>query len=88
MPRTRPPYPTEFREQIVALVRSGRSVAELAREFEPSDATIRVWIKQADLDDGIRHDGLMTAERQELRALKKEVRRLRQERDILGKAAA
>lgn len=88
MPRTRPPYPTEFREQIVALARSGRSVAALAKEFEPSDATIRSWLKQADLDDGIRHDGLTTAERTELRALKKEVRRLRQERDILGKAAA
>ena len=88
MPRTRPPYPKEFREQIVALARSGRSIRELSDEFEPSGETIRQWIKQADLDDGVRKDGLTTAEREELRRIKKENRRLRQERDILGKAAA
>lgn len=88
MPKTRPPYPQEFREQIVALARAGRSVQELAEEFEPSDQTIRNWIRQADLDDGLRKDGLTTAERDELRRLKKENRQLKQERDILAKAAA
>ena len=88
MPRTRPPYPKEFREQIVALARAGRSASELAEEFEPSDQTIRMWIKQADLDDGVRSDGTTTAEREELRKLRKELRRLKQERDILAKAAA
>lgn len=88
MPRTRPPYPTEFREQIVALARSGRTPAELAREFEPSEQTIRNWIKQADLDEGRRDDGLTTAEHDELRRLRQENRRLQQERDILAKAAA
>jgi transposase len=88
MPRTRPPYPKEFREQIVALARAGRSVSELAEEFEPSDQTIRTWIKQADRDAGRRADGLTTTERQELSRLRKENRRLQQERDILAKAAA
>lgn len=88
MPRTRPPYPTEFREQIVALARSGRTPTELAEEFEPSAQTIRNWIKQADLDEGRRDDDLTTAERDELRRLRQENRRLQQERDILAKAAA
>jgi transposase len=88
MPRTRPPYPKEFREQIVALARAGRSVSELAEEFEPSDQTIRTWIKQADRDEGRRADELTTTERQELSRLRKDNRRLKQERDILAKAAA
>lgn len=88
MPRTRPPYREEFREQIVSLARSGRSAGELSAEFEASHQTICNWIRQADLDDGIRTDGLTTEERKELRRLKKEVRRLRQERDILEKAAS
>lgn len=88
MPRTRAPYPQEFREQIVALVRAGRSIRELAEEFEPSAETIRNWLKQADLDAGVRTDGVTTPERDELRRLRKENRRLKQERDILAKAAA
>ena len=88
MPRMRNPYPTEFREQMVALARSGRSVEELAREFEPCAATIHGWIKQADRDGGRRSDGLTSAEHDELRRLRRENRQLRQERDILAKAAA
>ena len=88
MPRTRKPYPAEFRRQIVELARAGRSVTELATEFEPSGETIRNWIKQADLDAGTRTDGLTSVEREELRRLRKENRRLQQERDILAKAAA
>ncbi len=88
MPRTRNPYPAEFREQIVALARAGRSVESLAREFEPCVATIHGWIKQAELDDGLRDDGLTSAEREELRRLRRENRQLRTERDILSKAAA
>jgi len=88
MPKTRNPYPADFREQIVALARAGRSVEELAREFEPCVATIHSWIKQADRDGGHRTDGLTTAELEELRRLRKENRQLRQERDILAKAAA
>lgn len=81
-------YPPEFKRRIVELVRSGRSPEELAREFEPSAGAIRIWVKQADLDEGVRSDGLTTEERQELRQLKREVRQLRMERDILKKAAA
>ncbi len=54
MPRTRNPYPTEFRDQIIALAKSGRSIESLAREFEPCVATIHGWVKQAGLDDGDR----------------------------------
>ena len=67
MPRTHAPYPPEFRRQMVELVRSGRSVEGLAREFEPSNGAIRNWVKQADLDEGRRSDGLTTEEREELR---------------------
>jgi len=88
MPRTRPPYPPEFRQQILALVRAGRSPEELAREFEPSAQTIRTWIKQEALDAGERHDGPTSAERQELVHLRRENKQLRLEREILAKAAA
>ena len=88
MPRTRNPYPAAFREQIVALARTGRSAESLAREFEPCVATIHSWIKQADRDGGHRSDGLTSDEQEELRRLRRENRQLRQERDILSKAAA
>jgi len=88
MPRTHLPYPPEFRRQMVELVRSGRAIRELAREFECSDQTIRNWVRQADLDEGRRDDGLTSAEREELRRLRRENRQLREEREILAKAAA
>jgi len=88
MPRTRNPYPTEFREQLVALARAGRSVESLAREYEPCAATIHDWVKQAGADNGERDDRLTSAELEELRRLRREVKQLRQERDILSKAAA
>lgn len=88
MPRTRPSYPPEFRRQIVELVRADRSPGELAREFEPSANSIRHWVRQADLDEGRRSDGLTTAEREELRRLRRENRQLRLEREILAKAVA
>ena len=88
MPRTRLPYPPEYRQQIIELVRAGRSPKELTHEFEPTAQTIRNWIKQADLDDGRRHDGLTSAERQELARLRRENKQLRLEREILAKAAA
>ena len=88
MTKTRPPYPPEFRAQMVELVRAGRSPEELAREFEPSAQAIRNWVAQADRDEGRRSDGLTSVEREELRRLRRENRRLRQEREILAKAAA
>lgn len=88
MGKVRPPYPQEFKEQIIALARAGRTPAELAREFEPTEQSIRDWIAQADRDDGLRHDGLTTAEREELARLRRENRQLKIEREILAKAAA
>ena len=78
MPRTRNPYPAEFRDQIVALSRTGRSVEDLGREFEPCAATIHGWIKQAERDGGGRIDGLSSDEREELRRLRRdEIKRRR-----------
>ena len=86
MPRTRPPYPPEYRRQMVELVRAGRSPENLAREFEPTAQSIRNWVMQSDRDEGRRQDGLSTDERQELVKLRRENRRLREEREILAKA--
>ena len=88
MPKTRPPYPPEFRQQIVELFQAGRSPEELAREFEPSAQTIRNWVAQADRDGGRRSDGATSVEREELRRLRRQNRQLKLERDILSKAAA
>ena len=88
MPRTRPPYPPEFRAEAVELIRSGsKSIAELSRDLGVTDQTLRNWLRQADLDAGRRHDGLTTGEREELRRLRSENRTLRMERDLLKKAA-
>ena len=66
MPKSRPPYPAAFRQQMVELVRSGRTPGELAREFEPSAEAIRNWVAQADRDVGKRSDGLRTEEHEEI----------------------
>src|SRR5690349_16583072 len=88
MPRTRPPYPPEFRAEAVELIRSGaKTMRALSRDLGVSDQTLRNWIKQADVDAGRRHDGLTTSEREELRHLRSEVSTLRLERDLLKKAA-
>jgi transposase len=63
MPKTRKPYPPEFREQMVELVRAGRTPEELSREFEPTPQSISNWVAQADRDESKRKGGLMTAER-------------------------
>jgi transposase len=88
MPRTHPPYAPEYRRRIIELARAGRSINELAREFEPSANAIRQWIKQAALDEGLRSDGLTTSAREALNRLRREHRVLREEREILAKAAA
>ena len=80
MAKTHPPYAPEFRRQMVELVRSGRSAGELAREFGCCSQTIRNWVRQSDRDEGRRDDGLTSTELEELR-------RLREEREILKKAA-
>jgi transposase-like protein len=71
MGKTRMPYPAEFRAQMVELFKAGRTPQELAREFEPTAQTILNWVAQADRDAGVRHDGLTTAERQELTRLRR-----------------
>ena len=88
MPRSHSPYPAEYRQQVVELVRAGRSPGELAREFEASAQAIRNWVRRADRDDGRRAEVLTTEERQELMRLRRDNRQLREEREILSKAAA
>ncbi|WP_165969564.1 hypothetical protein [Nonomuraea terrae] len=68
-------------------MRAGRSPEELAKEFQPSAQSIRVWVRQADLDDGRRQDGLTSAEKDELARLRREVKIVREEKEILRKAA-
>ncbi len=81
-------YAPEYKARMVDLVRAGQSADQLAREFEPSATAIRRWVEQADLDEGRRTNGLTTAERKEVRELKRELRRVKIERDILAKATA
>lgn len=88
MGKHRKAYPAEFRAQMVELVKAGRTPEELAREFEPTAQSIINWVAQADRDAGVRQDGLTTAERQELTRLRRKVRQLEMERDILSYAAA
>jgi transposase len=83
------PYPPEFRAEAIRLVRAGdRTLPEIADDLGVSAQSLRNWVKQADLDEGRRDDGLTTDERGELARLRRENRVLREERDILKKAAA
>ena len=82
-------YPKEFRDKVVQLMQVGdRSTGEVAKEFEISPDSVRRWVQQAERDQGSRQDGLRSAEREELVRLRRENRRLKQEREILSKAAA
>ncbi len=89
MPKTRPPYSPEFRREAVRLLRDGdRAPAQLARELGCSEQTLRNWRRHDAADRGERSDVLSTDERARLRELERENRVLRQERDILKRAAA
>ncbi len=88
MPRTKPAYPPEFRQKILDLVRAGRTISSLVLEFGPTDNTIRNWIARSEREGGTRSGGLTTDERAELTLLRRENRQLREEREILKKAAA
>lgn len=88
MPRTRRPYPPEFRAEAVRLVReSGKKMAEVAGDLGVSTESLRHWIRQHEVDSGER-EGLTTVEREELQRLRRENRILREECEILKKAAA
>ncbi len=88
MPRTRPPYPPAFRAEAVRLIRSGQKpLSEISRDLGVSDQTLRNWVRQEEVDEGSR-DGLTSSEKEELRQLRRENRVLREEREILKKAAA
>lgn len=91
MAKTRPPYPAAFRDQIVELARAGRSPAELSREFGPTAQSIANWIAQAARDAGQPlpgKQGLSSAEREELVRLRRQLKQVQMERDILAKATA
>ena len=91
MPRTNPTYPPEFRREAIRLVRASdeeRPIPRrIAREIGVSDGTLRSWVSQDEIDSGER-ERLTTEEKEELRKLRREVKTLRQEKEILRKAAA
>jgi transposase len=90
MPRTHPPYPPEFRAEAVRLARgSDKSLPVLAADLGVSTEALRAWLRQAEADESRGQPGeLTTDEREELRRLRREVKILQQEREILRKAAA
>ncbi len=81
-------YTPEFKQQMVALARSGRTPASLGKEYGPSAWTIGLWVKQDARNAGKGDGGLTSAEREELTRLRRENRKLKEEREILSKAAA
>lgn len=88
MPITKPPYPAEFKLEAVRLVKeSGRKISDIARDLGVTGESIRNWVRQHEIDAGER-EGLSTSEREELQRLRRETRILKEEREILKKAAA
>lgn len=84
------PYPAEFRQQVVELVRAGRNPEELAREFGCHGQSIRNWVTQAAVDRGTPlrgKEGALTSAERELARLRRQVRQLQMERDILAATA-
>jgi transposase len=88
VPKTRPAYPEAFRREAVQMLRAGRTPRELAESLGVSEQTLRNWRRQDQRDRHERDDGLTSDEREELRRLRRENARLKQERDLLKRAAA
>jgi transposase len=88
MPKSRPPYPEEFRREAVEMVRGGRTITDVATSLGVTEQSLRNWVKRDQLERRERDDGLTVAERDELRELRRKVKRLEQERDLLKRAAA
>jgi len=88
--RKRRSYTREFKAETVRLVvEGGRSIPEVARDLELTESALRLWVHQSEVDAGRGKPGeLTTAEREELQRLRREVKTLRLEREILKKAAA
>lgn len=86
MPPTRPPYPPEFKEEATRLMRSsGKPLAQISRELDVAEQTLRNWRRQEEIDEGER-EGLTTEEREELGRLRRRVKVLEQEKEVLRKA--
>lgn len=88
MPKSRPPYPEEFRREAVQMVRSGRKLSDVATSLGVTEQSLRTWVKRDQLERSERDDRLTVAERDELQRLRRENVRLKQERDLLKRAAA
>ena len=94
MPNSKPPYAAQFRQQMVELARAGRGLKQLSREFGVSANAIRIWIQRSDGDPppAVARSGeqlpLSAAERQELVELRRRLKQVQMERDILAKATA
>jgi transposase len=91
MPKSRPPYAAEFRQQMIELARAGKTPAQLSKEFGVTAQTVSNWVAQAARDAGKPlpgKEGLSSAERQELVQLRRQLKQVQTERDILAKAAA
>lgn len=87
MPKTRPPFPPEFRAEAVKLMRdSDEPLSQLAKDLGVSQQTLRTWRRQVQVDSGER-EGLTTEQLEELRRLRRENRTLQMEREVLKKAA-
>jgi transposase len=87
--RPRRAFTSEFKAEIVEVCRRGdRSIGQVAKDFDLTETAVREWVRQADIDAGTRPDGLTSTEREELAALRRENRRLREDVEILKRATA